>query len=554
MRPTKLWSLLVAVVLVAAGCGGGGDDAAPTDGTTTTTAKSKVPVALRLAGGDEGFPSPFGYRRGPGYVHASFIYDTLLWKDGSGKVLPWLAESFKASDDGLTYAFELRKGVKWHDGKPFTAKDVEFTFTYFGQQKISPQVIVQPVPEIEKVVAVDDLTVEFTLSAPAATFLQFGGAGAVPIVPEHIWSTVDRAEQASDVKLLVGTGPYRLESYSPGEGSYLYTSNEDYFLGPPVVNRLEFVATGDPLTALRSGELSMATGSGLRPDALSPFQDGNTHKVLEAPPGSTGMGLYWNLAKGGALADPKFRRANALALDAEDMVKRFFGGNGTPGNPGWIPPKHPFHVDVEQYDFDLDKAKQILDEAGYANGGDGVRSGPDGKPLTFELLVAAPAGPPVEFVVGALAKIGVKLNVQALDTPAFNQRLIAGDSEMSMIGFGGMNSDLAPDYLRLIYSSKTKLTQHAQGYMNPKVDELAEEQLHTLDTDERKKIVAEIQRIVADDLPLLPLFYPTLFAIHDRKVFDAWYFTPGGVAGVVPTTLNKHVLITGEKAGLPDKA
>ncbi len=517
------------------------------DDVTTTVAALPRPT-LRLAGGDAGFPSPFAYMRGGGYVQTTFIYDTLVWKDETGDVLPWLADRFEESEGGTLYTFTLREGVTWHDGMPLTAEDVKFTFDYFAAQTLSPQVIVQPIPEIAEVVVLDERTVEFRLDNPAVTFLQFGAAGAVPIVPRHVWSSVGDAAMARDRALLVGTGPFILESYTEGEGAYLYTANDDYFLGAPFVERLEFRPVSDELTALSGGELDAGGGSGLRPEVLSQFEGDDAFEVLEAPPGSSQVGLYWNLARGGALADVAFRRACAHAIDRDDLVQRLFGGNGTPGNPGWIPPESPFHVDVEQYPFDLAEANRLLDDAGYARDGDGPRQGPDG-PLSFELLVANPVTPAVDLVVGSLGAIGVGLSVTALDTPTFNMRIIAGETEMSLIGSGGMNSDLGTDYLRLVYSSATRLTQHAQGYANPEVDRLCQEQLETLDEDERMDVVAEIQQLVAADLPLLPLFYPASFSIVRPETFDAWYFTPGGVAGVVPTVQNKQAFVTGQRTG-----
>ncbi|MDP8930541.1 MAG: ABC transporter substrate-binding protein [Actinomycetota bacterium] len=506
---------------------------------------------LRLAGDDNGFPSPFAYQRGGGYVQMSYIYDTLLWKDASGELIPWLARDFQGSPDGLTYTFRLRDGITWHDGRPLTAEDVAFSFTYFAAQQLSPTVIVQPVPDIAEVRATDERTVQFRLRNPVATFLQFGGAGAVPIVPRHIWSSIQDAAKASDPQLLVGSGPYRLESYTPGEGAYLYSAYDDYFLGTPFVARIENRPVGDELTALRAGELDQAGSSGVRPDALAPFRDDPSFEILEAPTGVSTLSLYWNLSRGGALADVRFRRACALAIDRNDMVTRLFGGNGVRGNPGWIPPGNPFHVEVEQYAFDPAAANRLLDEAGFTRPGPaGARRGPNGQPLRFELLVAGRPPPAVELVVRALGAVGVELMPQALDTPTFNQRVIAGNTEMSLIGSGGMNSDLAPDYLRLVYSSQTKLTQHAQGYRNPEVDRLTQEQLQTLDESKRKEIVARIQHLVASDLPLLPLFYPDSFTVYRKEAFDQWYYTPGGVAGVIPTVNNRQVLVTGRQAGL----
>ncbi len=217
-----------------------------------------------------------------------------------------------------------------------------------------------------------------------------------------------------------------------------------------------------------------------------------------------------------------------------------FGGNGTPGNPGWIPPGNPWHVDVEQYPFDPAGANRLLDRAGYKKGSDGLRSDPDGKPLRFGLAVASPAPPAVEVVVRALRAIGVEAKPEALDMASFIPRLVKGDTDLSLIMSGGMNTGNEPDYLRTVYSSKTKSVQHAQGYVNPEVDRLAQQQLVTLDEGKRKPMVARIQQIVARDVPVLPLFYPDSFHVLKRSAFDAWYVTPAGVAGSIPLFTNSR--------------
>ncbi|HWC10804.1 MAG TPA: ABC transporter substrate-binding protein, partial [Acidimicrobiales bacterium] len=522
-----------------------------------TVAVARPP--LRLGGGDQGFPSPFAYRRGPGYVQMSYLYDTLLWKDSTGEVLPWLAASLpRRSPDGLTYTFQLRENIRWHDGRPLTPEDVAFSFEYFASQRssgrLSQQIIVEPVPEITEVRPTGPRSVDFRLNAPVATFLQFGGAGAVPIVPRHVWSQIDNASQASDPAVLVGSGPYRLESYSAGEGTYLYTANDDYFLGRPFVRRLENRPVGEgpagELTALQAGELDAANASGIRPEALESFRREPAFEILEQPPGVSQTALNWNLGAGGALADVRFRQACCRAINRSDLVQRLFGGNGTPGNPGWIPPESPWHVRVEQYPFDVAAANRLLDDAGYRRPSpDAIRQTADGQPLRFTLLATTPPSPIAEVVVSSLRTVGIELQTQAIDTPAFNQRVNRGETEMYLIGAGGMNSDLAPDYLRLIYNSKSNLTQRARGYRDAQVDELTEQQLHTLDEDERKRIVGRIQELVARDVPLLPLVYPSSFAITRKSTFDQWYITPGGVAGVIPTIYNKHVFLTGRKEG-----
>ncbi|MDQ4069261.1 MAG: ABC transporter substrate-binding protein [Actinomycetota bacterium] len=543
-----------AGVLVLGACGGDDDETAGQQGQTGDLPAAPRPT-LRLPGGDAGFPSPFAYQRGPGLIKASFIFDTLVWKDSTGQTLPWLANHWERSPDATTYTFHLRDNVQWHDGRPLTAADVAFTFDYFRTHTVPPQVIVQPLPEIEEVRATAEHTVEFRLRAPLATFMGFSGVGSVLIVPQHVWSGVQNPATASDPALLVGSGPYRLESYDQGQGAYLYTANDRYFLGTPFVSRLEYRPVGDQLAAVVAGEVNMASATGLRPPALAPFRDNPDLEVLQGPPGNSGTGLWWNLARGGALADPRFRKACAHAIDREDLVQRLHGGNADPGNPGWIPRPNPFHVDVEQYRFDQARANSLLDEAGYNRPGpDAMRQAPGGQPLRLSLLVTTPPSPLTDLVVNALRAVGVEVAPEAVDTPAFNRRVTTGGSELSLIGFGGMNTDHAADYLRQIYSSKTTSVQHAQGYVNPEVDRLCDEQLTAVDESRRKDIVGRIQRMVADDLPLLPLVYPHSYTIYSPRAFDQWYYTAGGVASTVPTVENKHLFVTGKKTGLEIRA
>ncbi len=526
------------------GQGGGGGQAGGGGGPGRKT--------LRLAGGDTGLPSPFTYIRGGGYVQMSYVYDPLLWNDvATGKLRPWLASGYQRSEDGTRYTFQLRDGVRWQDGRPVTPEDVVFTYEYYANNTSPPTVIVQPVPAITDIRVTGERSVEFRLKNPTATFLNFGGAAAVPIAPKHVWQSVKNPAKASDPKLVMGCGPYKLQSYTPGRGAYSYTAYNKYYFGKPVITGIESIPVDDQLSALKAGELDQAGASGVRPQVLAPFQQ-DPYQILEAPPGSSTDSLYWNLDKGGALADPQFRHACALALNREEMVRRLFGGNGVVGNPGWIPPESPWYVKVEQYEYDRAAAQRTLERAGYTQTpGDGPRTTPDGQPLSFSLLVQNdPIPPALDLIVRDLAAVGVEVKPQPVDTPTFNARVNKGNTQMSIIGSGGMNSDLAPDYLRLVYSTKTELTQHAQGYDNPRVTRLCDEQLATLDRGKRMDIVAEIQRLVARDLPLLPLFYPDSFTIVNTNSFNAWSYTPGGVAGVIPTVNNKGVFITGKKTGV----
>jgi peptide/nickel transport system substrate-binding protein len=510
---------------------------------------------LRIVGvgGDWGFPSPFAAVGGPGYWRMSYLYDTLVWKDGSGELLPWLAESFERSDDDLTYRFRLREGLTWSDGVPLSADDVAFTFEYFSRQSLAPFVLARP-RRAPEVVTTGNL-VEFHLTSPDVTFSALVG-GAVPIVPRHIWEGIDDAAAVRDESLLVGSGPYRLESYSEPEGSYVYRARDDYFLGTPFVERIEMAPVGNQLQALLAGDLSAGEPAteGSRPDVLAPFRTEEAFEVIQADPGFT-FPLFFNVGRGGALGDVRFRRACALAIDRNDMVERLLGGQGSPGSPGFLPPTHPAYVEVEQYGFDLDAANALLDDAGYLRGDDGARRGPDGQVLAFELLgFGVPFPPSVELVTVALAEIGVEITPRAVDGGEFFPRTIFGDYDMAISLFPGPSGgsvDGDPDILRQVFSSRLGTgPNRATGYSNPDFDDLAEQQLQTFDETQRRELVGRMQEILAADVPVLALYYPTRFFIFRPGIFDAWYFTPGGFATGIPETYNKHAFVTGARLGL----
>lgn len=508
---------------------------------------------LRLANAALGFPTPFAANADFGYNQMILVYDTLLWKDGSGELLPWLAKSFKRSEDQLTYTFELRDDVKWSDGRPLTADDVAFTFDYYAKHDpLSPPVIIQPPRGIAKVTVSGASTVAFTLDAPRVTFPD-QIAGAVPIVPRHVWEPVKDPATALDTKVhLVGTGPYRVESYGDDGGTILYTARDDYFLGAPHVQRIEMRAITDQFAAVLAGESDVARGFGLRDDILAPFK-GSEFGTITDVGAFVPASLYWNLGRGGALADPRFRQACAMAIDRKNLVTQLAAGKGAPGNPGFLSPSNPFHVPVRQYDLDVAGANALLDGAGYRPGSGGIRQGPDGRPLSFEFRYDNVDGVPLaEIVIPAIRRIGVELRAKpaTIGPDLFGPKLFGGYDMAALIypgpSPGGPNAD--PDVLREMFSSKRSafsLTA-ASGYKNPTFDDLADKQLATFDEGERRTIVTRMQQILADDIPVLPLYYPEKAMVFRKRVLDQWYFNPGQY----PTADdNKQLFVTGRKSG-----
>lgn len=235
---------------------------------------------------------------------------------------------------------------------------------------------------------------------------------------------------------------------------------------------------------------------------------------------------------------------------------------GEAGNPGFLPPSHPFHAAVPQYGFDVRGANRMLDQAGYASkDSNGVRKDKDGTPLTFTLLVENGPVPPVaDLVVSSLKAIGVSLTVRAVDIPTLftltseaAQQPGGGSVDMAITLFpgpGGTSVISDPDYLRRVfYSGGSPGPNRAIGYANPQFDTLALQQLAEPDEAKRKQLITQMQQILAADVPALPLYYGTEYAVFKKSAFDAWYYSPGGFAIGIVAVFNKQVFVTGRKAG-----
>ncbi len=517
--------------------------------TAITNATKSVPV-IRMAGGDNGYPTPFAYVRGPGYVYMSFLFDQLVWKDSQGYI-PWLATDWKVSDDGKLWTFTLRDGVKWQDGQPLTADDVVFTFDYSKKQpSISP--LVRGIELITSVRKADDKHVEFVFSSPYAPFL-VNIAGNTPIIPKHIWENVTDPLKFTTPESMIGSGPYKLTSYDKATGAYLFEANNSFWLGKPHVQRLELVPMPDALVALQQGAIDVAslpTDSGVPDDVLAPFQKPK-FSWLQAP-GEWNPAIHFNITKGAPYSDVKFRQAWAFAIDRADMVKRLLFGRGDPGVPVYLAPSNPyFNPNVEQYKFNLDKAKALLDEAGYKDvNGDGMRERPDGKPLDVPLIFDSNGYVRIaEIVRDFLKAAGITVTLKPVDRATMDASTSGGTYEVAVTYYGGLGGD--PDALRQNFSSKStsKTFSRALGYKNDKFDQLADQQLSVTDDAKRKAIIFEMQAILAQDVPVLPLYYPTRYQIARKAVFDNWYYTPGGIAAGPPLTTNKQVFVTGQKTG-----
>ena len=485
----------------------------PTPMPTPTPA----PVALTLPGDDWGYPSPFTfYPRGPGYLRMSFIFDTLTWKDEKG-IIPWLADSWEVSEDGTKWTFKLHPGVKWHDGKPLTAEDVAFTFDYF-KKHIAAFKWFMRAKEIEKAEAIDEHTVALHLKEPIAGFL-VNVAGSVPIIPQHIWKDVEDPAKFTGKEAIIGSGPFKLVEYSKEECRYVYEANPDYFKGKPVVDRLVFIKVKDDAMALKTGTVDAAFFWGKEIEAVKALEAEPNLESIEGP-------SFWVLqiifnTKRPPFDKVEFRRAIAHAIDRSKIVEKVTHGGAIVANLGIISPGTDwYNPNLPAYEYDPAKAKKMLDELG-------------AKGLKITLLTTGKFAREAELVKADLEKVGLEAEVKSADWGTVDGLLKKGDFDLAISGHGGIAN---PDILR-------NPAWPATVYKNDEYDRLFAEQSKAMDKEQRRKVVWQLQRIIAEDLPVLTLYHPKIWCVYNPAKLDTWFYTPGGISTGIPTEQNKLVFL-----------
>lgn len=547
--------LALAFALLLGACSDAGTPSSTDESQEETTAEAPTSVErVRLAGLSRfGYPSPFAWVRGPGWLVTGYIFDTLLWEDSTGEPIPWLADDWEESEDGMEWRFTLNEEARWHDGQPVTADDVVFSAEYMteGAGADAAGFASSGLSIVEEVVADGPGEVVFRLSRPSAAFEE-EVAMSFLIVPEHIWADVDDPAKLRGPEATMGSGPYHLESVDEASGSLLFTANEDFYLGAPVVKRLEFVPAEDELLALQRGELDAAETALEEPvpEELLDALEANPQIGREDAEGSWNRMLFFNLDRGFPFDDVRFRHAVAYAIDRQDLVERIMFGRGEVGSPGGLAPNNPYLAeDLPTYEHDPERANELLDELGMVDtDGDGFRELPDGTPFRPQLLDSTrfSANTP-EVIREYLRDVGIDIEINILDQSAADEAAAQGNYGMALVGFGGIMGD--PDTLRTRYSTDAPGSSFnkAQGYSNPQFDELAEQQQVAIDPEERRELVAEMQQIIAEDLPTLSLYVPDDTVFFDRAVLENWYFTPG--CSPCGGTRNKHLFVTGQKTG-----
>jgi len=476
--------------------------------------------------GDWGYPSPYAhYSRGPGYIRMQFIFETLVWKNSS-EFVPQLAREWDYNAGDNSYTFKLQQDVNWHDGVDFTADDVVFTYNYTREhpyQWVDNSIV-------KSVEATDKYTVKLYLNKPYAPFFQ-DVAGAQPIFPAHIWQNVTGPEKFQTPEAIIGTGPYMLVDYNKEHGSYLYKANDDYYLGKPAVKEIKFVKVAAEMTpaALKAG--SVDSGS-IQPEIVDDIKTTGLTVIKDRP--SWNGKLTINHKKE-PLSSVEFRQALAYAIDREALVQTVFRGNAIAGDPGLVPPTSVwYNPDVPQYEYNPEKARQLIEGLGYRMEGNYFVK--DGRPLELGLIAAADYKDVGQFITHQLEAAGMKINFQTLEAKTVDSRVGAWEFDLSIYGHGGLYE---PSFLQRFIIGEG--FNSARYNSNPELNELLNAQLTEMDSQKRKDMVFQIQKLYADDIPVLALYYPMSYWAHDGSV--PLYYTMDGVAVGVPIPINRMCFV-----------
>jgi peptide/nickel transport system substrate-binding protein len=479
--------------------------------------------------GDYGYPSPFGfYERGPGYIRMSFIFDTLTWKSEDG-IIPWLADSWEMSSNGKTWTFYLHKGVRWTDGEPFTADDVEFTFDYMQEHPFA-WVSLENIEEVE---VVDNYTAVIHLKEPDADFLDYT-AGHVVIIPKHIWEDVSDPITFTSEEAVIGTGPLKLVEYSQAEGSYLYEANQENFYGKPLID--EFIARRvyDVASELTTGGIDEASFWGVSAEAASWLSPSDFE--TQWGPSYWVLNLIFNCQEY-PTNNADFRKAIAYGIDRDEIIEQVLHDYGIPANTGIIHPESEWYKpNLPSYEYNPTLANEILDSLNftYADANATYRSYPEGGDLEFDLItISGYSGytNEAELIQSQLKEVGIKINVHAMDWGSVDEILKAGNFDLAINGYGGIvTPTIQPDW-------------PATTYDNPTYQSLYEEQKKTMNHNQRESLIYQLQEIIADDLPVYSLYHPTMCCVYNPEKLDTWFFTEGGVGQGIPIEMNKLIFL-----------
>jgi len=493
---------------------------------------------------------------GVSYEIWSLNYDFLVNHDPEGNPVPGLAESWTTSPDGLTWTFKIRKGAKWHDGVPVTAGDVAFTYNLIIQKKISTYTLYMK--NIQEAVAVDDSTVEIRCSEPKANMLSLW----IYILPEHIWSKIDKPMKYQVTYPMIGSGPFQCVAWKKGSFAKM-VKVPGYWGGEPAIDEVifEIYTNTDTMTQdLKAGTIdgaqdippaqfaALSGTQGFKGSEMNLFNF--EYLSFNCYSESTSLGHP-------VLKDVRFRRALNWAVDKQKLVDVGLAGYGRPGTSICPPDEWPAGSDPhyeptaeEAYGSDIVKANQLLDEAGYADSdGDGTREyeGEDIRLRLWSRAESATSQREATLITGWLKQCGLDIEYSVVDDGVLNDAIYnydkagayAPDYDMYLWEWSGY---IDPgDTLACFTTSQIEWWNDC-CWSNAEFDRLSDRQYGEMDVQTRLDMLKRMQQLMYIESPYIVLTYPDWLQVNNTARWEGWVpFLGNGLPWYTSLNMDSYV-------------
>lgn len=430
------------------------------------------------------------------------LFETLVTIDYDARLAPGLAEDWSISDDDLTWSFQLREDVTFHDGTEFDAETMAFSLrrTFHESEAAKTAGTALSTLPVESVDVPEEYRVTVTMTEPFAPLpAHMTRRYAAAMAP----ASLDEEDEFVEP---IGTGPFEFESWEDGDGTTVISRFDDYYGELPDVDVVEYTLVDDAQTRelmLRNQEVDLA--SQLPPESIGRIEDADgAEPVTFQPPR---LRFFTFNVETAPTDELNVRKAFKYGIDTQAIIDSVLEGIEEPAVGPWGSQVPWRNEDLERYDYDPERAASLLEEAGWELD-DGTRRR-DGEPLELTLWTYSTRSEQVlivEIIQDQLGDVGFDVEVRNTEYGAMDEARLAGDAQVTLENWSMYGWPPDPDRLTVFYHSDSDM---AVGYSNDRVDEILDVGRRTIDQNERRELYDELQEIVMEELPLGYLTYPT---------------------------------------------